>query len=138
MFTTAYRILLLIVVSLVVSRTAYGDRRCVTATGKLECHRKPREVSRKMIYMYDLDETKNEEGGSDDFMGRTRTDKDGKFTIQGCGYDKDTNGTPNPPDPYLELEDFCTSAEGEKRRFDFKFKFAPEVNDIGVIVLDKN
>ncbi|CAJ0567785.1 unnamed protein product, partial [Mesorhabditis spiculigera] len=93
---------------------------------------------RVRISLYDHDSLPWE---SDDLMGRTYTDIDGKFVVEGCG---DDFGPWNDPDPYIVVEHRCpyvghtVAITHRKTIVDVWKTFMPMETSVGLVRLDLN
>ncbi|CAJ0943723.1 unnamed protein product, partial [Mesorhabditis belari] len=75
--------------------------KCVRAHGQVHCATDVFRHEKVKISLYDHDSLPWE---SDDLMGRTYSDDEGRFMVEGCG---DDFGPWNEPDPYIVVEHRC-------------------------------
>lgn len=67
----------------------------------------------------------------DDQMGWSTADEEGKFRVEGCGYD-----FMSTPDPYVKIFTYCNAEKGKYTKTKVEYKFAPEVIEYGDIIVD--
>uniref|UniRef100_A0A915JTA1 Transthyretin-like family protein n=1 Tax=Romanomermis culicivorax TaxID=13658 RepID=A0A915JTA1_ROMCU len=124
MITYANELLLLIL--LVISKVYCGTR-CATAVGTVHCRINSTMAMDVEVFLMDDDGI----GNPDDQMGWNTADENGRFKVEGCGYDFLSD-----PDPFVKIFTYCNSPKGKYIKTKVVHIFAPDIIDYGDIDLD--
>uniref|UniRef100_A0A915JD47 Uncharacterized protein n=1 Tax=Romanomermis culicivorax TaxID=13658 RepID=A0A915JD47_ROMCU len=104
-----------------------AGNKCAVAVGHLNCTSDP-------IWTKDVDVTLWDDDGIeilDDRMGVTKSDQNGNFKVEGCGYDFGSD-----PDPYVKIFTYCNAPQGKSIKTQIVRKFVPDQIEFGDINLD--
>ncbi|KAI6189394.1 hypothetical protein M3Y97_00003300 [Aphelenchoides bicaudatus] len=113
-----------------------ASQKCVWASGVVRCFKNPNVNVGLKIMLFDRDGRGIfKKIDRDDMMSFTVTEEDGTFQVSGCASDFNWFFRDNKPDPFLRIKHSCGLVP---RTLEIKLKkvFAPESQDVGLILLD--